>query len=253
MAEKKQKNAGGEAATGKAASSSDEKKSHTSGGSAEATGASGQKKTKGGKQQQQDTTTPAAVPKQVAKQEKIDETLRYIVRIGGTDIDGRKPIRSALPKVRGVGINFSNAIIKAMHLDGGKKLGKFTEEEMTSVEQAIKKPEALGIPTFMFNRRRDFETGTDMHATSADLEVAFKRDVEFLKKIKSYRGIRHFYGLKLRGQRTASRGAGMHGRSGKTIGVLRTKLMAQAKEQAATAGDKGGKSKAPAAKKEEKK
>lgn len=238
MAEKKQKNAG--EAAGKAVS--DEKKSHTS-GSAEATAVSGQKKTKGGKQQQDAPT----VAKPVARPEKIDETLRYIVRIGGTDIDGRKPIRSALPKVRGVGINFSNAIINAMHLDGGKKLGKFTEEEMTSVEQAIKKPEALGIPTFMFNRRRDFETGTDMHATSADLEVAFKRDVEFLKKIKSYRGIRHFYGLKLRGQRTASRGAGMHGRSGKTIGVLRTKLMAQAKEAAASEKGKD------ATKKEEKK
>ncbi len=245
MTEKKQKNAeGGEEAAVKAVGN--EKKSQASGSSDRAEAAiAGQKKTKGGKQQSQQNAPTVAKP--VARPEKIDETLRYIVRIGGTDIDGRKPIRSALPKVRGVGINFSNAIIKAMHLDGGKKLGKFTEEEMTSVEQAIKKPEALGIPTFMFNRRRDFETGTDMHATSADLEVAFKRDVEFLKKIKSYRGIRHFYGLKLRGQRTASRGAGMHGRSGKTIGVLRTKLMAQAKEAAASEKGKD------AAKKEEKK
>lgn len=245
MAEKKQKNAVGGEAAGKAVS--DEKKSSSSGGSSAET-VTGQKKTKGGKQQQQSQQATAAA-KPVARPEKIDETLRYIVRMGGTDIDGRKTIKSALPKVRGVGISFSNAIIKSMNLDGGKKLGKFTEEEIASIEQGIKKPETLGIPAFMFNRRRDFETGTDMHATSADLEVAFKRDVEFLKKIKSYRGIRHFYGLKLRGQRTGSRGAGMHGRSGKTIGVLRTKLMAQAKE--AAAGEKG--KEAPAAKKEEKK
>ncbi len=242
MAEKKQKthgNAVGEAATTGAASEQD-KNVQAQGAEAAPT-----KKTKGGKQQQQQPQ--AQQPS--AKLERIDETLRYIVRIGGTDIDGRKPIKSALPKVRGVGISFSNAIIRAMNLDGGKKLGKFTEEEIASVEQGIKKPEALGIPTFMFNRRRDFDTGADMHAASADLEVAFKRDVEFMKRIKSYRGIRHFYGLKLRGQRTGSRGAGMHGRSGKTIGVLRTKLMAQAKEQAA-AGEKG---KEAPSKKEEKK
>lgn len=246
MAEKKQKahNAGEARRGGTAATAATAESGKTQAATPEAAATPvTAKKSKGGMGGKQ---PPQARP--AAKPEKIDETLRYIVRMGGTDIDGRKPIRSALPKVRGIGMSFSNAIIKAMNLDGQKKLGKFTEEEVASIEQAIKKPEALGIPAFMFNRRRDFETGTDMHATSADLEVAFKRDVEFLKKIKSYRGIRHFYGIKLRGQRTGSRGAGMHGRSGKTIGVLRTKLMAQAKEQAA--GEKG---KGAPAKKEEKK
>lgn len=197
--------------------------------------------TKEGKQAKQQQAAKPLQP--AAKPEKIDETLRYIVRVAGTDLDGRKPIRSALPKIRGVGMSMSNAIIKAMNLDGQKKLGRFTEDEIAKIEQVAKQPASVGIPKFVFNRRRDMETGNDMHVISADMEMASKRDIEFMKKIRSYRGVRHFYGMKLRGQRTGSRGAGMHGRSGKTIGVLRTKLMAQAKEQAA-AGEKGKKEEA---------
>lgn len=221
MAEKKQKSRAGEESPADGGAPKKEAQAAT---------------TKAGKQAKQQPVNPQPA----AKPEKIDETLRYIVRIGGADIDGRKSIRSALPKIRGIGMSMSNAIIKAMNLDGQKRLGKFTEEEIAKIEQVVKQPASAGIVPFMFNRKRDMDTGTDVHVTSADLEMAYKRDVEFMKKIRCYRGIRHFYGLKLRGQRTGSRGAGMHGRSGKTIGVLRTKLMAQAKEQAA-AGDKGKK------------
>ncbi len=57
-----------------------------------------------------------------------------------------------------------------------------------------------------------------MHLVGAELLYYVRRDIEREKKIRSWRGIRHALGLKVRGQRTATTG-----RLGMTIGVHRRK------------------------------
>ncbi|MCK5562814.1 30S ribosomal protein S13, partial [Candidatus Bathyarchaeota archaeon] len=47
-----------------------------------------------------------------------------------------------------------------------------------------------------------------------------KSDIEELKKTRSWRGYRHAYGLKVRGQKTRTTG-----RSGKAMGVRKKALM----------------------------
>jgi small subunit ribosomal protein S13 len=60
----------------------------------------------------------------------------------------------------------------------------------------------------MLNRRKDLETGKDMHINTSELKLAKKVDVDLMGEIKSYKGLRHAKGLKLRGQRTKSTGRG---------------------------------------------
>ena len=60
------------------------------------------------------------------------------------------------------------------------------------------------LPAFLINRRKDFETGEDEHLIGSNLEMKKEFDIRRLKKIRSYRGLRHAFGHPTRGQRTRS-------------------------------------------------
>ena len=187
-------------------------------------------------QQEKKKVTPSG--RKAADAAVVDEDLNFIVRIAGVDLEGKLPVRQALMKIKGVGASYANSIINALEMDPFAIVGKFSEEERVRLEDAVKNPAALGLPEFVYNRRKDPTTGEDRHLVSADLLAANNRDVEFLKRIRCYRGIRHFYGMKLRGQRTKSRGSAVSGRVGRTVGVIKGKgkLQAAVKGQQQAAG-----------------
>jgi len=141
---------------------------------------------------------------------------RHIVRIAATDIPGDLPLAEGLAKIKGVGYNFAVAVCRMLGLDPRMKLGFLTDAEVTKIEDAIKNPAKYKIPSWMFNRRKDYETGLDMHLVGADLIYYARQDIEREKRIKSWRGIRHALGYKVRGQRTHTTG-----RIGPTVGVAR--------------------------------
>jgi small subunit ribosomal protein S13 len=72
----------------------------------------------------------------------------------------------------------------------------------------------------MLNRQKDLVTGEDLHLVGTDLIDSLRVDIEREKKTRSWRGIRHYLGLPVRGQRTKT-----SGRKGATIGVTRKKRM----------------------------
>ncbi len=141
------------------------------------------------------------------------ENLRGIVRIMNTDIIGTKSVYNGLRKIKGISFMFCNAICNTLELEKLRKIGTLSEEEVKKIESLIKNPE---MPNWMLNRRKDYDTGNNLHLTGADLIFSKEFDVKRLKKVKSYRGIRHAIGQPLRGQRTRS-----HFRSGRSVGVQR--------------------------------
>lgn len=124
-----------------------------------------------------------------------------LVRILSEDIEGRMKIYAGLTKVKGVSWGFANAICHALKLDKNRLIGSLTQEEIKKISNFIKNPQ---IPLFLLNRRKDFETGHDKHLSGSDLELQKEFDIKRLKKIKSYRGLRHAAGQPVRGQRTKS-------------------------------------------------
>ncbi len=138
------------------------------------------------------------------------------MRIAGTDIPGELKVPYGLALIKGVGVNLAYALCRLLGIDTEKRIGFLTDAEVEKIEQALKDLKAIGIPSWMLNRRKDYETGKDMHLIGADLIYYVRRDIEREKKIKSWRGIRHALGLKVRGQRTATTG-----RIGMTVGVKR--------------------------------
>lgn len=144
------------------------------------------------------------------------QQIRPFFRVLNTDLIGEKPISQALLKIKGVSFSLSNAICNSLGLSKTKKAGLLTEADAKKIEEFIKT--AKDLPFWMLNRRFDEATGESKHLTGADLNFAVELDVKKLKKIKSYRGIRHAQGQPSRGQRTRS-----HFRHGRAIGVQKTK------------------------------
>jgi small subunit ribosomal protein S13 len=147
-----------------------------------------------------------------------------IVRILSKDIEGNMSIYAGLTKIKGISWGMSNAICKSLKIDKKRKIGSITPEEMTKMLEFIKSPK---IPNYLKNRRQDFETGEDKHLVSSDLELRKEFDIKRLKKIRSYRGLRHLVGLPLRGQRTKG-----HFRKNRSRGVgIKKKKKSEVKKE----------------------
>jgi small subunit ribosomal protein S13 len=136
--------------------------------------------------------------KQKTEEEKYKERM---IRILSEDIEGGMTVYAGLTKIKGISWSLANAICKVLKIDKNRKVGSLTDAEVKKISDFIKNPQ---IPPFIFNRRFDFETGKDKHLTGTLLELQKEFDIKRLKKIKSYRGIRHSAGLPVRGQRTKS-------------------------------------------------
>ncbi|MBS3093579.1 30S ribosomal protein S13 [Candidatus Pacearchaeota archaeon] len=124
-----------------------------------------------------------------------------IVRIMQTDIPGNKRTLAGLTYIKGVSWSISNAMCKLLQLDPMKKIGDLSEVEIKRIFQFLENPQ---LPLFLMNRRKDIETGSDFHLITTKLDMTKEFDIRRLKKIRSYRGLRHATGQPTRGQRTRS-------------------------------------------------
>ncbi|MGC8538834.1 MAG: 30S ribosomal protein S13 [Candidatus Micrarchaeia archaeon] len=148
-----------------------------------------------------------------------------IVRIAGRDINGSYKIQKALNQVKGIGINLASSIAlvaeKKFNIKKESSIGSLSEDQISKLEAMIKNPSEYGIPSYMLNRRKDSETGKDMHLVGSDLIIKVKQVIDEDVKMQTWRGFRHQYGQKVRGQKTRSTG-----RTGATVGVMKKTVQA---------------------------
>jgi small subunit ribosomal protein S13 len=133
-------------------------------------------------------------------------------------VDGNAKIEYALTQIRGIGRRFAQAIIKVANISPDMRIGAVAEKDLTRLEEIIMNPVKNGIPAYMVNRKKDLRTGEDKHVIGNQLDITVRRDIDRMKRIRSYKGVRHHLHLKVRGQRTKSTG-----RHGLVIGVMRKK------------------------------
>jgi small subunit ribosomal protein S13 len=149
----------------------------------------------------------------------MSQEYRHILRIMGSDVQGTLKTVYALTAIKGINMSLSSAILKKAGVNPDVRVGFLTETELDKIEEIIKDPARFGLPNWLFNRRKNLETGKNDHLISADLVLRTKTDVDDEKAIRSWRGYRHAYGLKVRGQRTKTTG-----RAGKALGVKKKTL-----------------------------
>ncbi|MDG6925533.1 MAG: 30S ribosomal protein S13 [Nitrososphaerota archaeon] len=153
----------------------------------------------------------------------MSSEFRYLVRIRGKDLEGRKKLVPALADLRGVGDNFAQSIVSSLGLDPKMRLGTLSDSQLKELERVLIDGSSLKVPQWALNRRRDPETGETKQLVGTDLDFALKSDIDREKTVQSWRGIRYSLGLKVRGQRTRTTG-----RKGRTVGVRKSALQAAA-------------------------
>jgi len=121
-----------------------------------------------------------------------------------------------MTQIRGIGYMFANTILNVLKINPNQRIGYLSPEQVNSIESIIKNPSASNFPAWFLNRRKDVETGEDKHLITSDIAFTVRNDVEREKTSGSWRGYRHMFGLKVRGQRTRCTG-----RKGGAVGVAK--------------------------------
>jgi small subunit ribosomal protein S13 len=142
-----------------------------------------------------------------------DDDIRYFVRIGQTDLDGTKTVERSLSEMNGIGRRTARIVCEKADIDRTATFGRLEDDEIESVVDAVE-GYVDSIPEWLANHQKGYFTGETTHPVGNDLEMTRRQDVNRMKMVDSYKGVRHKRGQKVRGQRTKSTG-----RSEGTIGV----------------------------------
>ena len=148
----------------------------------------------------------------------VPEKFQHILRIMNTNIDGRRNIMFALTSIKGVGRRYSNLVCRKADIDLKKRAGELSDEEVERVITIMQNPRQYKIPDWFLNRQKDVKDGKYSQVLSTGLDNKLREDLERLKKIRAHRGLRHYWGLRVRGQHTKTTG-----RRGRTVGVSKKK------------------------------
>jgi small subunit ribosomal protein S13 len=170
---------------------------------------------------------PKKAEEKPKKAEEAEE-LKHIVRIMNSDLEGKRQVHMALAGMKGVGRRTGRIFAEKAGVDPYAILGLLPDEKINDLKKVIEEASA-NLPVWMMNRRKDIETGLDKHVMGMDLAMTLREDLDLMKKMRSYKGIRHERGLRVRGQKTRSTG-----RTGAIVGVSRKKEGAPAAAPAAT-------------------
>ncbi|QSZ67744.1 30S ribosomal protein S13 [Methanofollis aquaemaris] len=146
-----------------------------------------------------------------------EEEIKYFVRVRDTDLDGTKMALIALTGIKGIGRHAAKIITQQAEINPRAILGKMADDEIDRIRTAVDNYTS-SVPTWMLNRPIDILSGKPRHLMASEVGLTLEEDINTMRKIRSYRGIRHETGQKVRGQRTKSTG-----RTGTTVGVSRKK------------------------------
>ena len=160
------------------------------------------------------------VKKDISKPKDELPDIKYIVRIADTDLDGKRSVQYALTGIKGVGRRIAKVISAESNIDPTTTLGYLYDADIDKLKASVDSIISI-VPYWMVNKQNDFMTGDDKHAIGTDIILSTNEDINVMKKMRSYKGLRHERGLRVRGQRTRSTG-----RKGRTVGVTRATLSA---------------------------
>ncbi|MFH0861220.1 MAG: 30S ribosomal protein S13 [Candidatus Altiarchaeota archaeon] len=162
-------------------------------------------------------------PKEAAASpEQFDADFKHRVRVSGVVLEGNQSVTTAITKIKGIGLQMAKKVSSILNFEKGRKLGTLSDKEIEKIEETLSNL-SKHVPPHMMNRRSNIETGENLHLIGPELDMAQRGDIDRHKKMRSYKGMRHSFGLPVRGQRTRSTF-----RHGPAVGVSRKKQLAAA-------------------------
>ena len=170
-------------------------------------------KQEAGKQPKKDKKQKPAGEESQKKKVEHDENFNYIVRIANTDINGERSVVQGLTSIKGIGRHMATFVADTAGVDRRLKFGNLNETQIQQIQTALSNIDQA-VPAWMMNRRKDLYTGENQHLISVEVATRLRDDINLMKMIRSYKGVRHEAGLPVRGQRTRA-----NGRFGLALGV----------------------------------
>ncbi|CAB3380065.1 Hypothetical predicted protein [Cloeon dipterum] len=89
----------------------------------------------------------------------IPEKFQHILRVVGTNIDGKRKVQFALTAIKGVGRRYANIVLKKADIDLNKRAGECSEEEVEKIITIMSNPRQYKIPDWFLNRQKDIQDG----------------------------------------------------------------------------------------------
>jgi small subunit ribosomal protein S13 len=124
-------------------------------------------------------------------------------RIAGIDLAENKRVDIALTAIYGIGRTNVLAILREAEIEPAKRVKDLSAEEVARIQKIVENIPVEGV-----------------------LRKKVSQDIERLKAIRCYRGIRHIRNLPVRGQRTRSNARTKRGKR-RTIGAIKKKDLAR--------------------------
>jgi len=124
------------------------------------------------------------------------------MRLLGVNIPDEKKVKISITYIYGVGNTLAKEILDATKIDGEKRAKELTPDESNKIKSYIEK-------NFKYE---------------GELRQAVRQNINFMKDIKSYKGIRHMKNLPVRGQRTKTNSRTVRGNVRKTAGSGKRKV-----------------------------
>lgn len=119
-----------------------------------------------------------------------------MARIAGIDLPNEKRLDVALTKIYGIGSKVAGKIIAKLNIDPAVRAKNLTSEQVNLLQKEIET-----IPV------------------EGELRKIVNENIQILKRIQSYRGLRHTMRLPARGQRTRTNARTLKGKR-KTVGAM---------------------------------
>ncbi|CAD7956918.1 unnamed protein product [Amoebophrya sp. A25] len=138
------------------------------------------------------------------------QNFQHILRMCNTNVDGRQKVMYALTSIKGIGRRMANLICKKCDIDLNKRAGELTTDDVNKIVAVMTNPLQFKVPSWFLNRRKDIKDGKSVHHSTNNLDGALRMDLERMKRCRHHRGLRHFWGLKVRGQHTKTTGRGRY-------------------------------------------
>ena len=177
---------------------------------------------------------PKEGKKEAPKAKDAGPEIKHFVRIANTDLDGKKSVQYGLIGIKGIGRRAAKIITINSAVDPKAILGYVSDAETERLQSSVDNISTI-LPAWMVNKQNEIMSGEDKHLIGTDVLLGLNEDLNTMKKMRSYKGLRHERGLRVRGQRTRSTG-----RRGRTVGVSRTALQSAKPKEAETKEEKKG-------------
>lgn len=123
------------------------------------------------------------------------------MRLVGINIPDNKRIEISLTYLYGIGRTSAGRILEVAQIDTNKRAKDLSPQEVNRLKEVIEKN----------------------YKIEGELRQVIRQNINRLKEIQSYRGVRHMRRLPVRGQRTKTNSRTIRGNVRKTVGSGRRK------------------------------